>query len=386
MQTATLEAKIPTDNRPKYDIEWGYNNGDSIIALACKNGVKFVRAKGNDFSKCEVTFGVTNRKHLYDHTCVCFDNARDNNAYSGTEQGSLIKWKSRTRTYKKNKRKHKKKEPIEDDEEEVKLVEGQINEDANILFQVFSDKPAYIKCINSLKFVDKKIVSGSSQMCIKIHDVHLKQLHEISTDYMVMAVDYFDKMLTFSTLSGTIYHIAFDLDQVTTKKNAFFENETPIEIMQSHFGKHQCGLGVYGEYVYTCAGDNQLFQTDYKEHKVKDIYDIVGQTKKILKQMKLGLGMKTSNLFSKNAKMIAEINIKQESGSDFGSDLAINRKLDHIAITYMKGQIAIKELNNLDDAVVVLEDAKDSCDCIEYSPDGELLAVASIDKNVYIYK
>lgn len=78
--------------------------------------------------------------------------------------------------------------------------------------------------------------------------------------------------------------------------------------------------------------------------------------------------------------------IDREVVEEFESDIAINQKLNHIAMSHIKGKIFVKFINNLTRVCFTLEDAKESCESIEYSPNEEYLAVASYDKNIYIYE
>jgi WD40 repeat protein len=68
MKTRQKQFKISTDSRPKLDIEWGFIDMDNIIAIAGDKNVRFLRGDGDDFTNSELLYGVTDRKHLYDHT------------------------------------------------------------------------------------------------------------------------------------------------------------------------------------------------------------------------------------------------------------------------------------------------------------------------------
>ena len=97
--TGELEKSIPTDFRKKFDIEWGISsNGDHVIGVAGINDAKFILANGSDFSKYKLNFGITDRKHLTDHTCICFDN-NTGISFTGSETGSVFMWKEIKKYY-----------------------------------------------------------------------------------------------------------------------------------------------------------------------------------------------------------------------------------------------------------------------------------------------
>lgn len=92
----------------------------------------------------------------------------------------------------------------------------------------------------------------------------------------------------------------------------------------------------------------------------------------------------TSNLLGTTTKKL--VNLKEkEIEYPFESDIAVNNSLHHIAMGHYKGKIIVKHLDKLNQVLWNLDDAKDSCECMEYSPNEKLLAIGSHDKNVYIY-
>lgn len=100
MKRGALVKTIATDHRGKLDIEWGLKTLEEktvgkntvlhVIAVAGLKNMKFITATNHNFSGAKINYGVTDRKYLYDHTCVCF--SPDAVAYSGTHLGIVVQW------------------------------------------------------------------------------------------------------------------------------------------------------------------------------------------------------------------------------------------------------------------------------------------------------
>jgi len=65
--------------------------------------------------------------------------------------------------------------------------------------------------------------------------------------------------------------------------------------------------------------------------------------------------------------------------------------LNHLAVATNSGNVTIREVmlkaaGNLDLVIATLKDAKEWIECMQYSPDGDKLAVGSHDNNIYIYR
>lgn len=114
MKQGTLEHKIQTDAKIKFDVEWGLFGLEHVLAVVGLKNVKFIRANEGNFSQAVTDYGVTDRKHMYDNFCICFD--EEGNAYSGANSGNLLKWT---------------------------IVKG--------LYKVTNDVRAHLKAINSIK-------------------------------------------------------------------------------------------------------------------------------------------------------------------------------------------------------------------------------------------
>jgi WD40 repeat protein len=233
-----------------------------------------------------------------------------------------------------------------------------------------------------LKYINKKIVSGGGGYCIKVHDLNLVELYLIDTKSTVMCLDYVNQVMTYSTKNGNIRQIALNLDEAVISKESVNEEDHSI-IMQSHFSKEECGLVIYSNHVYTCGDDDQLIQTNFQTHIIQSLHSMEEDSQ--LQRSQTFSGMKSSNLLAKAAKRIVKLGEK-EITEKFESDLTINYKYNHIAMSHLKGRIIVKNLEQLDKILFELHDPTDNCECMEFSPDDNYLAIGSKDGNVYIYK
>lgn len=220
------------------------------------------------------------------------------------------------------------------------------------LYTVYKDVKVYVKEIHTLKYINKKIVSGGGGFCIKVHDLNLNELYVIDTKSTVMCLDYVNHVLTYSTKNGNIRQISLNLDEAVTNKELVNEEDHSV-IMQSHFSKEECGLVVHSNHVYTCGDDDQLIQTNFETHIIQSLHSME-EDHKMHRSQTLS-GMKSSNLLAKTAKKIVKLGEK-EITERFESDLAINDKYGHLAMSHLKGRIIVKDLEGLDRILFEMHD------------------------------
>merc|ERR1712070_635265 len=66
---------------------------------------------------------------------------------------------------------------------------------------------------------------------------------------------------------------------------------------------------------------------------------------------------------------------------------AINNVNGHLAVVANDGSVTIRDTNgDFKEIIHEIRDAKEWCEAVEYSPDGNLLAVGSHDTNIYVYE
>lgn len=229
-----MENSIATDFRKKFDIEWGVSsNGDHVIGVAGVNDAKFILANGSDFSKCKVNFGITDRKHLTDHTCICFD-SKTGFSYTGSESGNVFIWKE-TKGY----------------------------------YSISSEKKVHQKCIYSIKWIDDCIFTGSGDLSIKISSTTLKELMMIDSQGTVRSVDYYNNLLVYSTKYGNIFKREVNL--LESKVGEF------QIVMNSHCSREEWGIWMQDDSLYSWGDDDQLIERDFKTHQTVSVYSSSNQ-------------------------------------------------------------------------------------------------------------
>lgn len=81
--------------------------------------------------------------------------------------------------------------------------------------------------------------TGSSDFSVHVHDRnHLTLVYKVSTQSTVMAVDYFNNSLVYSTKNGNIRQIDLDINDAIEKGSSLETDEQNI-LMHSHFAKQE---------------------------------------------------------------------------------------------------------------------------------------------------
>ncbi|CAI2385065.1 unnamed protein product [Moneuplotes crassus] len=383
-------SQIDTGSKEKYDIEWGLKEFEldedqklaetslkcwrrnagkektveeeekeqkdrimNVIAVTGNDSAKFITFRITDIDDPEINYGVTLRKHIYDYTCCGINELGV--AYTGTIDGVVLKWDVRT---------------------------GGPNYSG--LYEIMIESRTHTREITTLKCVEEYIITASLDGRIIILDSDLSKKKEIKTSRVLMALDYHFDKLVYTTKDGEIayYNLAvkdFEKNDIKAvlgmvpKKKPF----GPITVMNSHFSNEECGLVLNNNLAYTSGDDNLLIEIDYIEHQILGVY----QTRPDKKRRR--------PIVAKNALLNAALNsiIPEKVEADhFECDLAFNDALGHLAVTHKGGKIVVKPVEDLNEVAFIKDDPKDSCECLEYSPDLKYLAVACYDCNIYIYK
>ena len=298
---------------------------------------KFIVGNGTDFKEYRVNFGITERKYLVDHTCIWFDN-KTGYAFTGSESGSVFTWK------------------------EVKS-----------LYKIHSEKNMHQKCIYSIKWIEDMIFTGSGDFSIKISTTAMIEMFVIDAQGTVRSVDYHKGMLVYSTKYGNIFMREIDISQ-----SKIGESEI---IMNTHYSREEWGMGIQDDSLYSWGDDDQLIERDYKTHQTISVYSMTDNNPENIDMNAFKVG-----LLGQAAAKIMSIKKEGELEDKFESDLAINETLNHLAMSHFRGKLIIKPSNNPITTMTTLSNPKNSCECMEYSPDGNLLAVGCHDYNIYIYQ
>lgn len=116
---------------------------------------------------------------------------------------------------------------------------------------------------------------------------------------------------------------------------------------------------------------------DFKKKQIQETYKI-GTIKAQAPVIHIGgqFGLAANKILDHKDDDIAE---------DFESDIDINSALGHIAVSFTKGNVVVKSLENPGRFLFHLNDATKTCECVEYSPNNEKLAIGCHDHIVYIY-
>jgi hypothetical protein len=224
----------------------------NVIIVTGKKSVKFISFILTDIDEPEINYGVTERKYLYDYTSVWINETGA--VFTGTIFGSILKW-------------------------DIPLNKAHYTG----LYEVEKEESAHAKEVTWIRAIPERIISASLDGKIKVFNENLLMLLEFSTERLVMAIDYHNKKLVYTTKCGEIGYYGFDLLEESKKsetvKNAFFgKKKTTSEIkhvgvMSSHFSNEECGLAIEGNIAYTWGDDNQLIVIDYIERKIIDVHE-----------------------------------------------------------------------------------------------------------------
>lgn len=336
--THKLLKVVKTDLNKKFDVDWTITpDGDHVIGVAGMKNAKFIKSADSEFKDTQIEFGVTNRLYIADHACICFDEF--GSAYTGTQTGFLIRWTEYKDVYKVDAQNH-----------------------------------THLGGVHTLKWCERKLFSGSSDLTIKVSDLDFEVLCVFQAGSTVRSVDFHKDILVYSTKNGGIFKYDVDIDDLE-----FNNGET---LMKSHFATQECGLIIQDNKIYTCGDDNQLFVRDMKTHQITGYYKL-NEDKKDTKPKAALINGKENPLLAAAAHALDHHN--EEIKVDFESDIDINVALDHIAISFTDGLVLVKQYSDPSKLLFKLTNAKKSCEWVEYSPDSEKLAVGSHDHKIYLY-
>ena len=171
---------------------------------------------------------------------------------------------------------------------------------------------------------------------------------------LIRAIDVMGSTALVGMRDGTIYNV----DLASGNKQA---------IMESHSDGEVWGLSIPNDdLVLTTADDNQIKVWSTKQRKCIQ-RGAVSSTARSLKRR--GASSLTTFPDSQCARAIA-----------------YNPVNGHVAIGHNDGTLSIRAgINNLDRVIVTNTNSKEWIEAMQYSPDGQRLAVGSHDNKIYIY-
>ena len=235
IDTRRLLKVIQTDSNQKFDIDWSANpDGQNVIGVAGLKDVKFIKSSNTDFSDASIEFGITNRKYINDHVCVCFDDY--GNAYSGTRSGFLYKWVEHKDMYK-----------------------------------IVLRQRSHLKCVHSIKYANGNLLTGGGDWTIKVLSLDFTTLCILESQSTVRSVDFHNGLIVYSTKNGGLFKYDFDMAKLEFKNSA--------TLMKSHFAMQECGMSIFDDCVYTSGDDNQMIVRNYKTHDITGLYKLHNQKK-----------------------------------------------------------------------------------------------------------
>ena len=262
------------------------------------------------------------------------------NAYTGTNLGFVFKWQLKSKG-----------------------------------FKVVAQHRVHIKCIHTIKFHEGKIFTGGGDFFIKISSMKFKTLCTINTLSTPRAIDFYDGQLIYSTKNGGLFTQKFDIEKLELSK--------PDTLIKSHYSKQEVGFTMHEDLMYTCGDDNQLIVRNFKSKEFEEVHELLHQSSNPNKRS-INLGSRFAKI-NKAANEILDTK-EDETMFEFECDVSVNVSLGHLAISFNNGNIVIKDLENPTRLLFTLEDPTKTCECVEYSPDEEHLAVGSHDHKIYIYE
>lgn len=137
-------------------------------------------------------------------------------------------------------------------------------------------------------------------------------------------------------------------------------------VMQSHNDGEVWGLDMDTAFIYTSGDDNQVKKWDPNTREC--------------------VGTAMVNTEQRKARRNRASTLGSFPDSQSSRAVAVNNILGHVAVCANDGSITIRTLDTFADPPMhELTDSLEWIECAEYSPDGNYLAAASHDTNIYIY-
>jgi WD40 repeat protein len=137
-------------------------------------------------------------------------------------------------------------------------------------------------------------------------------------------------------------------------------------IMEGHNDGEVWGLDMDAAHVYTTGDDNQVKKWDPAARKCVDTACVNEQQRKARRNRASTLGSKPDSQSSRA--------------------VAVNNVVGHVAVCANDGSVTVRTLDGFKEKPLhELTDSLEWIEAAEYSPDGNWLAVASHDTNIYIY-
>lgn len=148
-------------------------------------------------------------------------------------------------------------------------------------------------------------------------------------------------------------------------------------VASSHNSGEAWGLEVIGGKgtFLTCGDDNQMFEVNIKDKKVVREAKIWTMDQNEGKPYELGKGKK--NTASTQSKFPVHM---QARGITYCA------RHGHIAVSNNYGDVFIVDYNDWSKRITTILKAREWCETLAYSPDGNFLAIGGHDDTIYIYK
>lgn len=206
-----------------------------------------------------------------------------------------------------------------------------------------------------------KLISGGKDCKIVVYsmnggDYTLEKVIDFEQSHP-KAIDFFNGKILCGLRNGTILQVTLDTEEKKV-------------LLASHHEGEAWGIQVMPEtkQILTIGDDNKVMLFDYDK-------------KAFVRKGTIG------------KKAIDKVRAKQSTASTLstyppnqqGRAVAHNPFNDHVAISNNMGKVTIRPLEDLDKKLFTLKDAKEWCEVIRFSPNGDMLATGSHDNIIYVY-